>query len=291
MKTPRPPRSSHGPVFLLGSLLGAGLLGSSCSPALEEPPEGAAERYAEALCEAHERCGCLGQGFASASECSEEVIASFERVAEVPGLEFHPECFDEVLEHLRTASCGGESEEVSIPCLVFTGTLEPGSECTPDWVIGPPAGLTGGPCTGDGLCIGGRCARPPASSVGEGAPCHLELGVGCGGAPNLHCAPDGICRPSAAAGGACETPVACSGSSLYCAGLEEGDDAPGTCRERIPSGGSCDPDEFTPCAVGYTGYCSAQGVCMDEWPAVCVAAHPPPGSYQALDWIPLSRGG
>lgn len=270
-------------------VFGVVLVSAGCGPKAKElPPDDAAERYAEAVCAAYERCECAGQGFPTVGECKDAIVSIFDRVSSVSGLEFHSDCYDSVLDHFRAATCGGMSEEFGVACLVFTGTIERGENCAPDWTIGFPAGLTEGPCRGDNVCVAGTCIQPPVPLAEEGGQCHLELGVGCGS--GLHCSTDGICVRNTPQGQECNSPVACEASGRhYCAGLREGDDHPGVCSEKLASGDACDVSEFVPCGPGLTSYCSAEGICVDEWPAVCSVAHPPPGSYQASEWIPLSR--
>src|SRR5690606_24628206 len=125
----------------------------------------------------------------------------------------------------------------------------------------------------------------PAIRVSRGEECHLELGVSCGDI-GTHCSSAGVCEEGVGAEEECTTPTACSEPGYYCAGLRKGASEPGLCRPRVSIGEPCDPADIWPCAVGPNGYCSPDGICVDEWPALCGAIHPPPGSYQAIDWIP-----
>lgn len=274
--------------LLLISALGSTLGGCTCGPTLREPPpEDAAERYADAVCSAHERCGCMGQGFSSVSECREQSIAKFGEIAGWSGVQFDLDCFEDVLEHFQGGDCGGLSETTALSCETFTGTLRQGESCNAsDWIVGRGGALTSGPCADGSPCVFGVCARHPAPQVGAGEPCHLTLGVGCGGNDH-YCSRQGVCTPGVASGEACSSPLACP-AGQYCAGLPRGEDGPGECREKVPTGGSCDPKDTNPCRTSGEGFCSVDGICVEEaWPGLCHLVHPAPNEYDATYWVPL----
>ena len=263
-------------------------LGTSCNcePKVEDPiPEDAAERYARTVCEAYERCGCVGEGYEaySVDECLSQSEATFHRVAGWPGMEFDLECFEQVLEELPQDECAAEGPALS--CLVFTGGREHGATCTPhwdDWRSASPGLLAAGQCEGGLDCRTGTCGASQYPLVPQGEPCHLELGVAC--EQGTYCGPDGICHPRATVGEPCDTPGACQVGE-FCEGLTQPGAGAGTCRARRAEGSSCDPEEIESCE--YPGFCSSDGRCESHWPGVCFYGLTPPRDFfNAADWIP-----
>lgn len=268
-------------------LLAAAAVGCGPTPP-DDIPKDAVERYATAMCDAHRRCGCLGEGFASALECKDAAVSVFDGVAGRSDVAFDRECFDEFLDHVEDSSCEGH---IALECGVFRPTKKFGDACEPDvgYVVTESGEIAGGAlgvlgeCPIDGACVDGRCAEV-TPHVGEGAPCHLSLGVQC--APGLYCDRGGACRPQLATGAACNSAAACGiteSEELYCEGLTS-TEAVGTCASVPPVGGTCDRSEIAVC--GYGRYCSLSGVCVEDWPPVCMALVRPPGMYNPVDWIP-----
>lgn len=271
-------------VLALSCLVWAGC---NCQPTtIDVPDDDAAERYAEAICEAHERCGCMGLGFDDRESCVSHSVDLFETVASVPGMEFRSECFEDVLDHIDSVGCGGLGPDTFVPCATFVGTLGTGDRCNADWLpVGMIGGLTDGQCRNEGTCVGGSCTRPPSPEVGLGEPCHWTLGTRCGS--DAYCNSDGLCAARVDEGQECDSPAAC-GFRQFCAGLGL-DDELGVCQTKIPLGSRCDPEDTWPCDpdAGLDGYCSPDGLCVDSvWPAVCELAHIRPGWYDPTDWIP-----
>lgn len=260
-----------------------------CGPSVrEKPPADAAERYADAVCLAHERCKCVGSGFVDREECVASSMETFAWVEKWPEVKFDAECFEEFLDHTASnATCGGRLEQAPAPCLVFEGGLLAGEACVSEVNMGP-GGLAVSSCAGGAECVAGRCARPPRPSVAVAESCLLSEGVTCGSGPGIYCSSAGICDEEKALGEACDTPLACE-MGLYCQGLRLDGGAMGTCTEVVALGAECDPAEFRSCERSGAGaYCSnGTGRCEEAWPAICEIAALPSDGYWPADWIPL----
>lgn len=265
-----------------------------------EVPDDAGDRFAEAVCAAVERCGCLAEAFEDGGDCRQRLIDrfwTFER-ADWSG-EFNEECFEKLLERIEDDDCdqANPSEEppaAGPPCEVFPGTRPLGEACPTDWELGPPSGLTLGACKGQrSACHGGVCRGEPIRSASVGEPCGVEVGVRCDGDSVCD---SGVCVPSADTGEACVSPGGCKNYEDYCddVTLEQ----PGVCRQQVAAGEACEPTDFEPCeplvVVSEDGnrvssapsYCSQDGICQRRWPSVCAEVALRPGAYWLPDWAP-----
>lgn len=292
---------------LLLVLGGLPFVACNCDQKVATPvPEDAAGRYAEVVCDAAARCGCIDEAFdGDLDQCLHERVERFEAIQAWPGVEFDPECFEEVLAWLEASECAGVEEwrdafpPTARRCRVFRGTLDAGRKCAPAlYELGgdvqgldpDSGGLTGGPCRIGTHCYAGQCvsvsSQPTAS---EGEPCNLALGVRCIGEEGYYCSTEGICRNRAAVGEPCDTPWGCEGFGIttYCSGLSVGSEVAGTCTSKIEPGQPCDPREAdNPCA-GAFAYCNSGGVCVEDWPAACYMVADPQGAFNAEDYIPI----
>lgn len=136
----------------------------------------------------------------------------------------------------------------------------------------------------------GRCQSPPIPEVDLGESCVLERNVTCEAVEfsDRHCGRDGECQEQVATGESCDTPTACKSVDDYCRGLRLDGPTAGICTPRVGAGGACDPEEVGPCSV-HDGlyYCSGEGTCARQWPAVCSLFTRAPGEYEPRSWIPL----
>lgn len=275
------PQPRAGSLFL--SIVAVACVASCCNPRVDPPvPEDAALRYADIVCSAYDRCGCVGSGFSTTQECRLEQEALFRRVSGWSGVEFDADCFERVLQSIGEIGCG--AADVRLPCQVFSGGEPLGAQCVPDWspnfLEGHPGMLAAGQCD-NGWCRDGTCSSGPAQTVGLGEACHLESGLRCGF--GLFCAPDGVCRERVPLGEPCGSPRACDSAQNYCAGLTVDGENWGICSPRKPAGMQCDPEEIESCKPPSSCW---GGVCT-EWPGVCFSSGtPPPDFYLAHQWIP-----
>lgn len=301
----RSPAYSFGKTVL--GLLIAALASCTCDAKVATPvPEDAAERYAEAVCEAAARCGCVEESFSGSIEsCQQDRVERFDAIAGWPGMAFDRDCFEARLEWLENDDCATVDEyhedfpPVLSTCRVFRGTLDAGQACAPalyepggDVLSVDPdnGGLTVGPCKVGLVCYAGRCMSPADQErVAEGESCRLSLGVRCEGADGYYCASDGACRERSALGESCDSPYGCHGfnDTAYCSGLSLADENPGTCATRIQTGEPCDPQSATSPCAGNFSYCGNEAICVEQWPAACHMVADRPGAYNAEDWIPI----
>jgi len=181
-----------------------------CGPTqVERPPPDAADRYADAICLAHERCGCSNDGFSSHSECVAFGRETFRWVEDWPKVNFDSACFEDFIKHLaEDASCGGQLDQFAAPCIVFSGGLGIGEPCVSE-ITRRAGGLSESSCASGAECVAGKCARPPRPAVEEGEDCNLSRGVVCGTSYGLYCSRDAKCSERHALGDACDTPIAC----------------------------------------------------------------------------------
>lgn len=265
----------------------------ACGPEeVDEIPPDAAERYADAMCEAYERCDCLGEWFANDTECHAAAVEQFRLTSKWPHVRFKRQCFEDVLKYLEGDECLTVTNELwkSVPCLVFEGTVQAGKECTPlaelPVIEGGGSPLADETCA-SGTCVAGRCQTSPGIAVGLGESCTFEAGTHCNAEGiDLYCASDGTCRERAAVGESCDAPYGCDDASLYCAGLTSVGGT-GVCAERVPKGGACAPDEILVCEQAPEVFCDSEGLCNGTWPAACGLLTYAPGFFDIRDWIPL----
>lgn len=273
----------------------ATLFGSACGPeAGDEIPKDAATRFAAAMCDAQERCDCLGEVFESRSQCDETAVALFEAVAQTADLSFSRSCFEDLILKAQESACVDGAPGLGLKCVAFRGTRELGDSCTTDallsagWDGHGRAGLLSlGQCADGGVCENGRCvAGETAEAVGD--PCSLSRGRAC--EPGTYCSVNGVCTPLVEPGGTCDAPHSCAsdlpsgGVEYYCDGIALGKSGSGVCAPVTAVGGECVTADYEPC--GYGNVCPSSGRCQDDWPLVCEALRFGPAAYNPFEWIP-----
>lgn len=257
----------------------------ACGPDLpDEVPDDAAERYANAMCGAYERCSCIGEGVEDVDSCRRRAEDLFHEVERTPHVVFDLECFDRFIEHVEGYGCHGIYESMpsdAFPCMPFRGTLARGAACESDPYDQGLGFINTGSCAGDQPCLGGRCGGP-AREVALGERCGYELGVRCG--QGLYCARDGMCDEEVELGGACDSLAACAMvGSNYCAGVRPDSSDLGVCVSRRAKGETCDLQDLGACVPESS--CDGGGVCGDAWPSICHALIPRE-VYDPREWVP-----
>lgn len=271
---PRPP---HRLPLVGGRLVVAlaGALALGCGPTVDVAEDGPepARVYAEAMCEAAERCGCF-ERFESRGACEDEFSGRIESLLS-RDLGFDEACFERLLPGI--SDCDGSA--VVETCTLFSREGKAGEEC--HGFLGFVSPFAVRECEDGLVCGWGTCSAPDdrAPPVAAGADCTPVDGLSCpwaGIEPQLFCHPDaGECRVTPERGEACETANACEQNAVphaYCQGLAQG---PGVCATRRGIGESCDPGDVGPCEgeEGALAWCDpASRTCVpsEEMPRVCL---------------------
>lgn len=250
-----------------------------CGPSVDDPDVEREEprRYAEAVCEALDACGCYTT-YASRDECEQEYIARLAPLLDL-GLAYDSSCFEQVLGSDAVNECELESvSPFATQCVLLEGDTGAGGECRQYYGVVPPFQVD--VCAGDLVCRGGRCREPdePLPAATDGSPCETdEIGALCPSAleEHLYCSEEGVCRTQVEPGSACVSPFQCRSTDLpgyYCEGL--GDDGVGSCQPKKLTGEPCAPGDIGACAYDadqkVTGWCDAQtSACVTDFPAIC----------------------
>lgn len=213
-----------------------------------------AEKFAHAVCDAAEACGCA-LGPAIEGDCTSFHVDAF-LAAHETGLRVNRDCFDDFRDALERDPCLSDPAWVTAreACFAMTDDREKGEECSTHPEL---ASMRVDACEGDLVCLNGRCAEPVALVVAEeNDPCTPEPpDVNCG--PGLYCGLDGLCHRTRADGAACESAWACFGPS-YCP--EAAPDDGSVCRPAADLGDSCEPGEFRHCGHEQMG-----GAMVSRW--------------------------
>ena len=261
-----------------------GLGCGACGPSIDEDntpelPSEEGRRYAGALCEAIETCGCA-KSFDSVDACETEYHARFDKLLEA-GFEVARECFDAWLDDINADPCGEQVSPptASFPCGSLRRGKKKGAACEAHLGL-VPLGVEVFPLLadecGDGLtCFDARCVETPPGTwtlLGAGDPCGATYADRCPWRVMYCDATEGVCSDRKALGaecspGECEGCEGDGGESLYCQGATPS--SPGTCATRPLLAESCDPLDIVAC-----GGCGSIGWC-DPATATCVEGAAP----------------
>ena len=251
-------------------LLAAILSLVSCGPQDPDEPSDAGPRFASAVCESSESCGCATPF--SDGECEDLYLARFallEHDATVMD-----ECFEPLLDALAMDPCGVEIQSAETICVSLRGSKGVGESCSYHAEL-PFVDVN--ECDEDLTCgSAGRCVEPDAGLppfLQEGDACRPDF-FSCGNL-DLFCAVDGTCHPLAAPGEECE-PYGCQRPDIYCAGA--GVDQTGTCTARVALGGDCNPLDDIPCYIDgeLRTHCDpATNTCVEGVTPLCAAINEP----------------
>jgi hypothetical protein len=248
------------------------LISLGCGPSVGHHPDtsDAATRYAAAVCDALEACGCYSF-FDSSAACEEEYAQRLQPLLAL-NLTFDSECFEQVLGSDELLDCETATQApFATQCILLQGATSAGDSCNHYYGIAPPFQID--ECAGDFVCRGGRCLTeeavlPPAS---EGEICaYAEFGGLCPTeGEHLYCSEENTCLRQVGAGDPCTSPDGCFSvdlPGLFCAGL--GGSPTGTCEVRRSLGDACDPRDADVCAYAFEA--KAPGWC-DPTDLICVA--------------------
>lgn len=276
-------RITSATALLTSSILGfySGACGPTTAnePPIEIPSE-EGRRYAGALCQAIDACGCA-RVFATRAECEDEYGKRFDELL-TAGLRVSPDCFEAWLQAIETDPCLGNTDLAEVfACAAVQGNARAGARCAAH--VGFALGVE--ECN-DGLtCQDASCKAKPQSNevpwieLGEGAACGPSY-VGFCRRDDLYCNPsEGVCRERVPLGsecfdGGCESCTAPDGGTLYCQGA--GPDSAGVCAPLPRVGESCDPLDTADCGTcGDVGWCDpASNTCVSgRAPILCRQVH------------------
>ena len=258
------------------------VLVGACGPNVEEPATtDDAQRWAAAVCQAAVECDC-GLYQQLPTDCVASASEGFTGLIDDLKYRFNRECFDGRVALLESGEdhCSMETWEGE-SCAVFEGVLPQGAACEPTQDV--VFGLVETPCGGGRVCWKGTCVAPPGPNRER-----VPLGEACSIASDPceaggYCAPDGICKALVEeVGGACDAPLACLGSDLYCSGIDTAGDE-GVCMHTALPGDAC--EEGAPLSCGRGPRACVDGSCV-EVPPVCAFVGTFDGQYVGFDWIP-----
>jgi hypothetical protein len=254
----------------------------ACSRETVTDPHEDATRFAEAVCEAAETCGCA-DGSWSASPCVEHHTELFLAAVDA-GLRVERDCFEKFLAAFDGDPCLVNPEWLAAreQCWSMRGDKQQSESCTthPDLAsmrvdeCGDGFACTNGVCDIEGVLpdteVGAPCVpEPPNQACGFGLTCSL----------------DGVCHEYSESGEACDSSWACNiDPGQYCPGAAPGQ--PSTCQPALELGESCDPAEFRQCRIDYEHgentstihprWCNpATRVCEEGWSVLCSALADP----------------
>lgn len=213
-------------------------------PDMPVPGASAAALYAQARCEAAERCSCTIEAFASEEECRgsmETRFMAWQQQME-PAI-FSGDCFDSLLEFFDTLQCSTSQvlslEDSRVGCELYWGERAAGEAC-----VGGGGSSAHGHNCGEGLVCGstldGRvCMTSEDAAVRAAADeiCAVDGNVRLGCVSGLFCDPQTErCTPRVDEGELCPNAASCA-SGLWCDNLA--DPAAPTCQPRRPAGADC----------------------------------------------------
>lgn len=236
---------------------------------MDPVPDDAAERFAQARCDARARCECVAP--LDVAACREHYRNAFEDgLAALEEPTFSNGCFEEILAFYDSAECD-VAAEVGFSgrprCRLTAGSSA--AECTSFNGFA----FFACDCRSDLSCVNGQCR----ASSGPMAP--RQLGEPC--SPETSCAVDLYCDAALDAcldrpqpGDPCTQDNACE-FDFYCRGLHTG---AGTCESRLGIGDACDASDGQYvcdllCLDAGGDHCQpiacADGVCAAPEPFVC----------------------
>lgn len=217
-----------------------------------------AARYAAAICEEIEECGCTSNTWGDLTECSrffEKILSEQQDIARSLGLQYDGDCAQGILVAAAKTPC---NEAEAPTCQIYAGNGPQGSECSPIGYssrIGPCSPLT--VCSaGLGLCLdpgttpptrllggGDQCLDEDNQLVGycnpvESSYCSLDM------APPV-CSPRALvgeeCSPLPRGGRLCEFGAYCRGDGICVAQRADGEECAGysECRSTICVDAKC----------------------------------------------------
>jgi hypothetical protein len=246
-------------------------LAAACSGSGPIPLEEFCARYAETLCDAAERCGCLSDLEVTycptylAGECQDNVVAPVQSGTRAYDEAAAGHCLGGYRSMLSDCSVEGDSMPEACDTMLVgvipagqgcesDSDCQPGLECHSSACTAMPG--QGDPCLDSSYCAedlfcadDGRCEAPRGR--GEACP---EGGEAC--ADDLYCdSATTTCQPPLGAGASCAADSWACGDGLYCA------EATSTCTRYPGSGGDCAASSGQ-CAEGL--YCDATDRCQAQ---------------------------
>lgn len=255
---------------MLKKMLWVSLGAVACGPSTSAKPTGdEGARYARAVCDAVDECGCT-QRFASRGSCLMEMEARFAAGLAI-AQKLDLTCLDMLVAENEFDVCGPGEQVAPMfqSCTLMRGTKTEGDACLSRPLLVPPFLVS--TCEEGLACIFGGCVPSspgPPEDAAEGDVCDTRAALQCG---TLYCGYDDQCHPLVEFGEACDHPRACVGGAIgetYCKGI--GSASEGTCVGIETVGGACDALDPLPCSV--LNWCDPElSECVDEGPFVCEA--------------------
>ena len=253
----------------------------ACGPTRGPDDGHEAERYADAMCEALDDCGCQPR-YGDAAACRESLADAFAR-SHAAGFVIDHDCLDSVLSSEVLGDCRETTHWpfVEWNCAVLHGRKGEGASCDAAgrYAVSP---FRVDECAPELRCAQGRCVSlenfQPTPPKAQGDPCVASEPGSCI-LSGLTCSAQGRCAVAPAVGEACDSNLACvSGTygagapNVYCRGL--GSAEVGICAVTLTEGSPCDPADSFACdgEPMYFGWCDpSTATCRKQAPAVCLA--------------------